>query len=60
MIGLEQIYISLGFSGPDEYQSLTGAVDLQTPEQFAAFEKWQAEDGTKEGLEALLESLSRM
>jgi hypothetical protein len=54
MIGLEQIYISLGFESAQEYNRLIGSLELETPGQLAAFKKWDAEDGTKEGLEKLI------
>jgi hypothetical protein len=39
---------------------MTGDMDLQTPEQVAGFQNRWDEDGTKEGLENLLKSLSQM
>jgi hypothetical protein len=56
MIGLEQIYISLGFEGAADYNRLTASLELETEEQKAAFQKWQDEDGTKEGLQKLIEN----
>jgi hypothetical protein len=55
LIGLGEIYKSLGFEDEEEYNRLIGKVEMQTPEQIAAYKKWKEEDGTKEGLEKLID-----
>jgi hypothetical protein len=39
---------------------MTEAMDRQTPQPVTGFQVWRDVDGTKEGLENLLESLSQI
>lgn len=47
---MEAIVKRLGFESEKEFHSLVATADLSTPEKQTAFKKWQAEDGSKEGL----------
>ena len=44
----------LGFSSFTEWSKLVSNADISTPVKMAAFELWKNEDGTKEGLLALI------
>ena len=39
-----------GFKDEEEFCLLIGEADLTTPDKFTAFNNWQENDGTKEGL----------
>ncbi len=39
-----------GFETVEELRQLIANADISTPEKLAAFERWQDEDGSKEGL----------
>jgi hypothetical protein len=45
---------ALGFAHLAEFCSMVASVDLSTPIQVSRFEKWRDEDGTKDGLLALM------
>jgi hypothetical protein len=47
---LEEFVKLLGFDSLNQYNKLVFTTDVSTPEKLAALEKWQQEDGTKEGL----------
>ena len=47
---MEEFVKLLGFDSLNQYNKLVFTADVSTPEKLAAFEKWQEEDGTKEGL----------
>jgi hypothetical protein len=47
---MEEFVKLLGFDSLNQYNKLVFTTDVSTPEKLAAFEKWQEEDGTKEGL----------
>lgn len=47
---MEEFVKLLGFDSVTQYNKLVFTTDVSTPEKLAAFEKWQGEDGTKEGL----------
>jgi hypothetical protein len=47
---LEEFVKLLGFDSLNQYNKLVFTTDVSTPEKLAALEKWQEEDGTKEGL----------
>jgi hypothetical protein len=47
---LEEFAKLLGFDSLSQYAKLVYTTDVSTPEKLAAFEKWEEEDGTKEGL----------
>ena len=47
---MEEFVKLLGFDSLNQYNILVFTTDVSTPEKLAAFEKWQEEDGTKEGL----------
>ena len=47
---LEEFVKLLGFDSLHQYNKLVFTTDVSTPEKLAALEKWQEEDGTKEGL----------
>lgn len=43
-----------GFESLEEFNRLVASVDLSSPEKIAAFNRWREDNGTKEGLLALL------
>ena len=55
---LEEFVKLLGFDSLHQYNKLVFTTDVSTPEKLAALEKWQEEDGTKEGLLRLRGQLS--
>ncbi len=52
---LEEIVVSYGFSNEQEFHDMVAKFHPCTPLRLAMFRKWQQTDGTKVGLEKLLE-----
>lgn len=50
---------SSGFIDAEEMRALLLRVPLRTPEQRRAYERWAEADGTKDGLERMLEAGTR-
>jgi hypothetical protein len=48
-------YQKQGFADAGEFVRMTSQVDVSTPKKMGAYMKWKERDGTKEGLERLLE-----
>ncbi len=44
-----------GFESADEMFRLISSVDISNDEKMSAFKRWQSEDGTKDGLDKLME-----
>lgn len=51
---MEELVKECGFESLDDFNSLISKADLSTKENIKAFKHWQNEDGTKNGLLALL------
>ena len=47
---MEEIVKECGFESIKEFNHLVANVDLSTPEKLKAFNFWQENDGSKEGL----------
>jgi len=47
------LFKQAGFDSAAEFHRMVASVDLSTPDRFAAFKRWQEEDGTKQGLSLL-------
>jgi hypothetical protein len=56
-VRLEDACRSAGFSGLEEVRRLLLHVRMSSPEQRRAYERWAREDGTKDGLLALVGTL---
>lgn len=44
-----------GFADAAEYSAMMSAVDVSTPERYRAFKDWQEGDGSKTGLQQLMD-----
>lgn len=51
----EKDIIELGFASNGEFTRMVCAVDISTPEKRQRLRKWQTQDGTREGLERVIE-----
>lgn len=54
----EFVLKDLGFESEKEMSDLIARVDLNAPGAFEAFDDWRQNDGSKAGLEGLLEKES--
>jgi hypothetical protein len=52
-LAVDELLKQLGFEGAAEFNRLIADVDLSTAAKITAFKRWQDEDGSKAGLEAL-------
>lgn len=56
---MEEFVRLLGFDNLSQYNKLVFTTDVSTPEKLAAFEQWQEEDGSKEGLLRLRDEMDK-
>lgn len=54
---LEKLVRSQGFESEKEFHHLVASTDTSTPEKYAAFKRWQHDDGSKAGLLKLREEI---
>lgn len=53
-MNIEEAVLENGFTSPDEFFSMVAKVDLTSAEKLQQFKTWQNNDGTKAGLEKLI------
>jgi len=58
MITMDMVAMANGFEDAAEMNRMVARVDIQTDEELRKFTIWKETDGTKEGLEKLMEELS--